>query len=100
MRCWSEPDYERDRSDFFCTLRFAGDDPVPKATVNPLLGDMKLFGLNPFYDPYETGDPMAVFYRRGDPHDMDVDTYPTRYPFTFVIGLVTLSYAIGRVIRR
>jgi len=43
---------------------------------------------------------LAVFYLLGNPREMDVDTYTTRYPFTFVLGIMVVCYPLGRVIRR
>jgi len=97
IECWSEPDYERDRSDFFCKVGFSADAPVTEQAVNPLAGP-KTLRFIPFVDPYKRGDRIEVFYPRGNPREMDVKNFGTSYPFSFVLGLLVISYGLGRAL--
>jgi hypothetical protein len=97
IECWSEPDWERDRSDFFCKVGFQNADPLAEHPVNPLSGPSTLRFI-PFVEPYKRGDRIEVFYPRGNPREMDVKTFPTSYPFSFVLGIIVVCYPLGRVL--
>ena len=95
LRCWEQPDRERDRSDFFCEVRFPDGHPVSEATVNPFNA-----GFLPFFESYKAGDRMPVLYEKRNPKNLDVDSFGTRYPFSTVVCVILAGGVLGYVIRR